>query len=446
MGFPKILIIGETFRLNGGGGITMINLFRDWPSEKIGIITDRISETDIHTTYCYYQLGDDEIKLPFPFNLLQKRIMSGEYHFPNAGQVAEETTVDLGRFKTLRQKARRLLDIILKKTGLSAYFYRIKISNRLREWIIDFNPDLIYVQPFLHRIMRFGNLLYRELGIPYAVHIMDDSVSFLNKSMVFRNRLQRLIDRDFCELMKNADVHMCISESMSSEYKSRYGKTFQVFRNPIETERWLPYQKNDLKVNRTGLKIIYTGRLFSPTYSSLVDMSHVIDGFNKNGINVFMDIFTYDANTNFSDTIANLSGITLKKPVTVTEMPGLVTQYDIFFLCLDFDDYSRKYSQYSISTRTSEGMISGVPILMYGPASSAQHKYLKETKSAYLVSERSSDLLVSAVNDLWNKLKLREEISLNAVSTANNDNNALMVREKFRQALSIRLKSNNVLP
>jgi glycosyltransferase involved in cell wall biosynthesis len=287
--------------------------------------------------------------------------------------------------------------------------------------------------------MRFGNSLYQELGIPYAVHIMDDSVSFINKSMILRKSLQRIIERDYSRLIENATVHMCISESMASEYKLRYGKTFLTFRNPIEIERWLPYQKNDLRAQSDELKIIYTGRLFPPTYSSLVDMCRVVDRLNNNGRKVVLDIFTYDTNISFSESVSDFIGINLKNPVDVMYIPQLVQKYDIFFLCLDFDNYAKRYAQYSISTRTSEGMISAVPILMYGPSSSAQYGYFAGNKSAYIVGERNIDLLEEAVNEIWHNYLLRKELSQNATRCVMVENNSVIVREKFRKALCINL-------
>lgn len=436
MEYPRVLIIGETFRLNAGGGITMTNLFKDWPVEKIRVITDRINETNRQSGYTYYQLGYDELQFPFPFNLFQMKIKSGEVKFTPIGIQDSSKGSKFGFKLQIKQKGRHFIDTFLRYSGLSPYFYGIKLSNNLRTWILDFDPEIIYIQPFLYRVMRFGNLIYRELGIRYAIHIMDDSISFINQSLLFRRRIQRRIEEDFNELIANASVNMCISESMASEYELRYGKSFLTFRNPIETEAWLPFRKSNLAVSDNELRIIYTGRLYTPTYTSLVDLCRVVDGFNKNGLRVILEVFTYDENKVFSREIEGLTGINLRSPVKVTEIPALVRQYDIFFLCLDFDEYSLLYSQFSISTRTSEGMISSIPILMYGPATTALYRLLSTTRSAYVVGERDHVLLERAVYELWHNQTLRQELSNNAFNYVMNHNNAFNVRRQFRLALA----------
>jgi glycosyltransferase involved in cell wall biosynthesis len=434
-----VIIVGETFRLNGGGGITMSNLFKDWPDENIGVVTSLIDETNPNTGYRYYQLGYDEVRFPFPFNLIQNKAISGEYFFSKVTQNTQTSRFDNSFAIRLKKRLRLLFDKVLSYTGLSLRFNKISLSANLKSWIMDFSPDIIYIQPFLYRYMRFGNLLFQELKIPYAIHIMDDSISFINKSLICKKRVQTLMEKDFAKMIANASVRMCISESMATEYELRYGEKIQPFRNPIEVEKWLPFQKKHLEVNSNELKIIYTGRLFPPTFSSLVDLCHIVDRFNKMGMSVKLDIFTYDVNRVFSELINELYGINLQNPVSVSDIPLLVQYYDIFFMCLDFDDHAMDYAKFSISTRTSEGMISSVPILMYGPAASAMHKFFSLTNAAYLVGERSQALLGDAVTELWHNKSLREKLSSNAASHVIRHNNASTVREHFRQELSMRL-------
>jgi glycosyltransferase involved in cell wall biosynthesis len=437
MDYIRVIILGETFRLNGGGGITMTNLFRDWPVSKIGVITDGIAETNPLTKYSYYQLGDEEIKFPFPFNFAQNHVRSGPYSFNSKNSPSDSNEPKQGIVSNIKKKVRPYFDKFLKRTGLFLFFYRINLSESLKKWIHDFNPDIIYIQPFHARIMQFGNMLYKQLNIPYAIHIMDDSVKYINQSIVLRNMLQRQIETDFKRLISNARVRLCISEAMAEEYYSRYGKDFFPFRNPIDIENWMSYQKKDMSVGAESLKIIYNGRLFSPTLFSLIDMCHVVDGLNMEVKKVELHIYTHDNNPVFNKTIQNLKGVKICKTVAVGEIPKLVQQYDIFFLCLDFDTKAQKYSQFSISTRTSEGMISAVPVLLYAPANTAMFKYFDKYEAGCLVGERDASMLERAVMKLWDDTAYRTSISENAAKTALSDSNSAKVREEFRKALTI---------
>jgi glycosyltransferase involved in cell wall biosynthesis len=415
----------------------MTNLFRDWPSENIAVITDKIAETNPQTTYLYYQLGSEEIKLPFPFNFFETYSHSGQYHFYSGKTMADSVNKRKNIFFMLKKNVRPFIENILNLTGLISVFYRINLSESLKKWIVDFSPDIVYVQPFHHQTMQFANLLYSYFSIPYAIHVMDDSVKYINRSVFFKRFLQKKIECDFKRLISNAKVLMCISEAMSSEYLARYGKVFFPFRNPIDVDQWLVYQRKSNNIISEGsLRIIYTGRLFSPTFFSLLDVCCTVDRLNRRSKAVDLHIYTHDKNPAFFDSIKGLLGVSICKPVEINEIPAIIQQYDIFLLCLDFDRESQNYSQYSISTRTSEGMISAVPVLVYAPRNSALFKYFTKNDSGCMIGDRDSEQLESAIIKLWNDTGYRDRIVTNAVRTALSDSNSVVIREEFRKALS----------
>jgi len=436
MQYPRVVIIGETFRLNGGGGITITNLFKDWPVENIGVITDHIDETNPNTKYEYYQLGCEEIRFPFPFNFVQTHFQSGPYHFKLKVKNNNSTETAKGLLYNIKKIIRQLFDRILIQLGLAYRFYSVDISKSLKTWIRDFNPDIIYIQPFHHKTMRFGNSLFREIGVPYVVHIMDDSVKYINKSIFLKQVHQRQIEKDFEQLIRNAKVLLSISEAMAEEYSKRYGLSFSPFRNPIDINKWLPYQKSDLSVDSEVLKIIYTGRLFPPTFNSLIDLCEVVDRFNRNGTVIYLHIYTHDKNEKFNTAIKEIRGVAQYNPVDVEEIPQLIAKYDIFFMCLDFDTRALKYSQFSISTRTSEGMISGVPILIYAPQTTALSKYFAKAEAGFVVGDKDKAKLEKGILKLWQDIDCRQRLSSNAIRTALSDSNSINIRENFRKALN----------
>jgi hypothetical protein len=151
---------------------------------------------------------------------------------------------------------------------------------------------------------------------------MDDSVKYVNKSIIFKKLNQRKIDRDFEQLVYNAHKCMCISDDMANEYWHRYHKLFVPFRNPVEVERWLPYMKLDHKADPEILKIIYTGRLFPPTFQSLIKMCQIVDKLNKEGRKVELHIYTHDSYKCFFKRVKRMLGVNILAPVNFDEIPG----------------------------------------------------------------------------------------------------------------------------
>ena len=79
MHLPRVLIVGQPFNNNSGGGITQANLFGGWEKDKIAVVSTVHMFNNLNTTICdtYYILGDKEYKWIFPFNLLQRKVASG---------------------------------------------------------------------------------------------------------------------------------------------------------------------------------------------------------------------------------------------------------------------------------------------------------------------------------------------------------------------------------
>ena len=434
MDYPRVLILGETFRLNGGGGITMINLFKDWPSDNLAVATERLYETSPNAN-CdrYYQLGNLEIKIPFPLCLFIRIAESGNRQITsNPFRNAEFNNVHKRGIKSF---LRLILNKFLVYSGLYHFTYRIVPSAQLLEWIRDFSPDIIYAQPFRFFDMRFILELHKKSLIPLAIHVMDDSISFLNKPNLLYLYWRKKTTTIFKQLVDNSQVHLSISKFMSDEYFRRYDKVFLPMRNPIEISQWLPFTKRNWEISGIT-KIVYTGRLAIPNIRSLLKFCEVVDELNRSGMIIRFDIFSIDDNIDFRKKIINFKGSYINKPVPYTEIPTLLPKYDIVLLPIDFNKTGIKYAKYSISTKTSEYMISGVPILLFAPKEVALTSYAIENNCMLSVTEDKYEKLTDALIRLINDKSLRESLAKKAFDVVRKDSDANNVRQEFKFLLS----------
>lgn len=434
--FPKVLIIGETFRYTGGGGITLINLFKDWDPENIAVITERISETSSQVV-CkkFYRLGELEINIPFPFSRINK--------FPSSGDIKIEGQAHTKDSQKTKRKFKQSLKFILEKTyyktlvllGIYHFFYKITISKLLLDWINEYSPDIIYAQPFRYADMQFIYELHKKTSIPLAIHIMDDSISFLNKPNLLYFYWRKKTQNVFQKLIDSSVILMSISQFMSDEYYKRYNKIFIPIRNPIELIQWLPYVRKEWKISNS-VNIIYTGRLAVPNINTLFRFSKVVDNLNKIGLNIKFDIFSIDNNPQFIKNIMHFTGVQVKKAIPYEEIPKLIPKYDIVLLPIDFNKKGIKYAKYSISTKTSEYMISGVPILLIAPKEVALTHYAIEKECMLSVIEDNYKSISAGLVKLIDDEKLRESLAKTAYGIAKIDSDAIKVRQEFQSHLN----------
>lgn len=431
-----MLILGETFRYNGGGGITLINLFKGWDPDKIAVVTERINETSFNTGYVkYYRLGHLELKIPFPFNYINKLQDSGEITVRNQDRKSAPVQYRRTALQSIKFIVEKTYYTIFSFLGFFIANYRIGVSEKLLKWIKDYEPQIIYVQPFSYKDMVFARKIKEATGLPMAIHIMDDSVNFLNKPNLLYLYWGQQIKTAFKQLVEMAEIHLGISEAMSEEYFKRYNKQFMPFRNPIDINTWTPYIKQDWDISGET-KIIYTGRLAVPNIKALHIFCKVVDRINNSGFPIQIHIYSNDKNAKFYAQTKKLKSVVFHDAVSFERIPSLISKFDLAVLPIDFTKKGIKYAKYSVSTKTSEYMISGVPIILFAPEEVALTTYARKNNCMYSVSENNMDRLQDALSDLTHDTYLRSSLARKAIEVAKSDSDAFEVRAKFQEVLS----------
>jgi glycosyltransferase involved in cell wall biosynthesis len=435
---PRIVIIGETFRSNGGGGITMMNLFKEWPSDKLAVITELVSESspEYHCTK-YYQIGHLEKRIPIFLRILKNKKISGERTLNNfANMISPDNNSSSGLRRTLRS----IYHMFVRILGLNHIINRTVLSDNLVEWVKAYNPEVIYHQPFRFSDMSLAFQLKSLTKLPLVLHVMDDIVSFINKPNLLYPYWQQKIKRQFKTLVNVSSVCLSISDSMSDEYQNRYNKTFLAFRNPVDFERWSKFQKSTWQISHPA-KIIYTGRLVPPNVSSLLLICRTVSSLRSKGNNIILDIYSLDDYHYFSKRIKSLSGINLKRPVSYDKIPLLLAQYDIAILPIDFNKRGIRFAKFSISTKTSEYLASGVPVLLLTPAGTALDDYGKKTQSMLVVNEKRINQIEGKLMELINDESLRKKLARNAIDAASKDSDAEVIRNRFSYIINSALSN-----
>lgn len=428
--YPKILIVGQYFNVESGGGITMTNLFKGWKIENIAVAGENILNSNFSVCNKYYQLGSLETEKRFPFNLNKwgEKIKSG---------VILEKKTDKSSFTRVKDREsgfKRMYIRLLNFTGLCHYKRKYKISNEFLKWINEFSPDVIYSQLSTLELIHLVNDLHQTLKLPIIIHIMDDWPSIISSEGPFQKYWHKKIDIEFRELINKASLLMSISDAMTNEYKNRYGETFLPFHNPINLDDWLPFSKNNWDV-RSTFKILYAGRIGTANTSSTKMIAETIDYLVSTGLDISFDIYSPDVNSDRADSLHFLKGVNLKNIVPHSQIPSLLTSYDLLVLPLDFDKESIRFTKLSIPTKASEFMISGTPILVYAPMETAIAKYAAKGQWAYLVTRDKKTAIIEAIKEIYSSPLIREKLGQKAKMLAIETESDTMIRKKFKDAI-----------
>jgi glycosyltransferase involved in cell wall biosynthesis len=433
MNYPKVFIFGQPFNNFSGGGITLTNLFKGWDKNKIAVAYLGHGLYNVTTDVCdtVYQLGQEEYKWIFPFNLIQRKFPSGLKTI-NPDKKPSFYLIETGiRYKIVN----RIFYPFLRWIGLYHCLTRIYLSKRLKAWLNDYKPDILYLQVSTREDIQFSVDLIDLLKKPSVIHIMDDWPTTICNGSIFKKYWQKKIDRELKSLMNLVDLHLSISDSMSDEYSKRYNKRFLAFHNPIETEKWLPYSKNDFTIRKDKVKILYSGRIGMGIKESIYEVAAAIDKINRREFNIRLHIQTPTRDEGVLNQLKKFRCIVINPFVSLDQLPEIFSEADLLLLANDFSPQGADYLKLSMPTKASEYMISGTPILAYSPAEAAVSKFFKFHECAYCVHKQDQTEIIKAVKFMLSNENYRKKIGSKAVEIAKESFSALKVRAEFQRLL-----------
>jgi glycosyltransferase involved in cell wall biosynthesis len=432
--YRKILIIGQPFNVTSGGGITLTNLFTGWPIDKIAVAFAPWGEVGITTQICntYYRIGNEEHKWRFPFNIFKRS-------FPISGLITDVVNVEKSYGHYRKGLKRFLADIMLNPLltwmGLFHYGSEIKISEKMKDWLKMYKPDILYLQVSTLEGIVFSCQLIDHLRIPSAIHMMDDWPSTISMSGPLKNFWRNKIDKEFRILLDKVNLHLSISESMSEEYKNRYGKEFIAFHNPIQPHAWLFHRKTSFALNKEHITILFSGRIGTGISHSLIEVASAIDALDYNNFSIKFHIQTTNKENDICHRLQRFKCVVINPTVDYKEIPEIFSNADILVLANDFNSEAINFLKFSMPTKAPEYMISGTPVLVYAPQETAVSKFFSLNNCGFCVTSQGQEALMNAIHYMLNNEEYRRQISENAINLAQGRFNADTVREKFHSTL-----------
>ncbi|HEY5124945.1 MAG TPA: glycosyltransferase [Ignavibacteria bacterium] len=430
--FKRVLIIGQPFNNYSGGGITLTNLFRGWPRDKIAVVSTGHLLQNISFDVCnlYYQLGREEQFWMFPFSVLQKSFPSGPQTFK-----IQETPVQT-RVKTSIRKVLvdRIFFPVIQWIGLFHCLSKITLSQRLIDWLSDYKPEVLYLQISTREQIIFSQQLIDHLNIPTALHMMDDWPSTISNDGLFKEYWRKKIDKEFRQLLDRIDLCLSISNAMSSEYLKRYKREFMAFHNSIDISKYLKAKKSNYKLGKT-FRILYIGRIGTANKHSIYFFANAISNIRIDPFEIYLDIISNDINSSKSGPIEKVRNVRILPPVDHKVVPDLLHTYDLLFLPLDFTETGLKFARYSMPTKASEYFASGTPVLVFAPKETAISKFCSMNECGFCITEQSQERIENAVQFLIRNEDQRQILSANAVRLAKELFSAEIVGGKFHQIL-----------
>ncbi len=434
--YPRVLIIGECFGVSRGGEITLTNLFRGWPKARIAVAARREHFVDVGVCDRYYRLGSLEDYWVWPLSSIERSgKASGPIKPETEAAYLERTQPHEAENAPKTSIIRRVFYNAIDSLGIHDLVRRMRVSHEFLQWVREFQPDVIYAQFAALSGIRFVNDFAAILQIPLVIHIMDDWLSTIYRGTVFSSYMRMRTRKEFRTLLQKSIEKLSISEAMAEEYERRYGAQFIPFHNPVDLDMLTGIARNDWEY-KAPFTIMYRGRVGKSIWNSLIDVCEVVAELYAEGNNICMTINLPDvADELVRKTFERASCVTVEPPLPYLDVPKALTGADLLLIANDFDKSSIEFVKYSIPTKATEYMASGVPILIYAPAEVAVTRYALRQKWAFVNSEHNPRQVKEAILSFMEHREMREEYARRAMHIAAKNHASINVRNQFREIL-----------
>lgn len=390
LSYPQLIAVTGYPPTSVGGGNIWRNLLRDYPNDRLTIITSG----------------------PLLDHLRQQGA--------GAGLLAVEH-VGMYPWRSRLRGARRLLRSLNVAQVLPVACAIARRASRhsvilTMPWGGEFGSELFVA----------AYLAHRRSGAKLVVYELDEWRAALASGAA---RITRLLER-VCHgrILKAASAVWVISEPLAEEFRARYGVMTRVLPNCVELERFA--RARPATTRAAGeVRVLYTGSVFGAQADAL---RNVLAALPQRS-NAVYTLVVHTPNTAEELVALGLSGrgLRVEPAVAVDEMPDLLASADILALPLSFDPQYGAMVKTSLPTKTADYLASGVPILIHAPPHASVTRLARAEGWAEIVDEPSVDHVRAALERLATDDALRRRLRENSLRIARLRHDLRARREEF---------------
>jgi glycosyltransferase involved in cell wall biosynthesis len=404
---PRVVVLcDEPINKVSGGGVTMGNLFRGWPKDRLGQVWAH-HRFEIDTDVCshYLRLGDHKM--------------------PGHSWVPQEV-------RRMRRLVKWLRTLI--RPGIRLNYEQVL------SWVREFDPDLIYAQPTAYPMYTWWlpRWLSRDLRIPLVNHIMDDWPTELEEDWwpIYKQVMTPVLRYQLRALFSMAFSNLAICQRMADVFSERYSTEFHPFHNTIDFEEWTE-PKEDYSVQGEVFRIVYLGALAERRQvGSLRDVARLVSTLVEEGAKVSLTVHTGEMYKDiYLRHLDGLTGVSHGGRVARQDLCACLAAADLLLLPVDFAVQGAGVGRYSMPTKVPEYMASATPVLVYGPSYVPAADYAHTEGWGYVIGQRDSDVLKKALLELMGLEELRARLGKRGRELAMQNHDARSVRRNFRVLL-----------
>ena len=398
--YKKILLVtGSSFNYKTGTGVTISNLFRNYPNTQLAIIHNDKYPNNSKICKRSFKLSNDEFK-----SLITKS--------NNINKSINKAKIESSLKFYLKKKIKSFFISFFGETDFINSYY---LSKNLISFIDDFRPDYIYGHYSSIETLDFLECIIDYTQKPYVLHFMDDFYHFRYRKGLFSLFRKKIWIKKNNNMIKKSYKSIAISNKMMKEYSKIFSFNFLSFYNTINFDEWKKIK--GVKPDDNEFKVFYSGTINAKNEKTLMEFSNIINDLNENlTINLKFHIYTTSDKLNYYSKIIKNNSTYFFGPIDNSKFIKTIKSYNLLFLSVDFNHYSYTSTRLSMFTKLAAYLSSSIPILFWAPRTIASSEYLIDNNLAFVETNFNNEKLKEKINFIINNPEKNEIIVNNALA------------------------------
>jgi len=415
--YPRVLVLAQNkIQPYTGGGVVLSNLFGEFENNKV-MFLHRDLVYDTRSGFNEYRLEGKWLR-PVWMTMFGSLVRYLFYLFR-------------------APKKAKLMDFkaLLAQSGWFRY------PDELDQQIRDFGPEILYAWVSDRLWAETVQKTVLRYQIPYVVHFMDNHIG-LEPITPLEKALYPEFLSSLSGVASKAKALYTITNSMGQYYQSLWNRPYEVFHGVIDVAQWpFPSSSQDKETDLDeGFRMVFTGSVEQGQLIGLEDIAQALDTLRREGRLVTLVLYLTESYANrVKPVLGRYECVIIKPHPDFPVLREVLVDADAMVLAYGFNDWVQRYYKYSFATKVVPYMLSGRPILTYGPQGIEPIDYAVKGGWSLVVTESWSqgkdNALINAIKQLMDDSDLRVTLGRSAWMMGRAEHDLRENADRFRISL-----------
>lgn len=417
---PKVLVVGINAWREDGTAHTLMDIFRCWDPNNIALVYARADLPNTEVCHKYFQISESQVLK----SVLKPWMKVGRIVDNTPSKEAEEIQEEHARYTQAHKKQSSLLPLMREFVWKFGHWK----TPALREFVKDFNPDIIFVPIYPTVYMGWiQKYIIKLTGKPTVCYLADDNYSYDSCKGILSYFHRWWLRKQVGPLARECKEMFVIVDKEKEDTDSRFGTDSVILTKSIDLEgkSYKAHQPN------RPLKFVYTGSMIIGRDKTLAMLADVINNVNTEKGQVCAELYIY-SQTEPNDEI--LSQINREAShfcgrIGREEVIKVQQEADVVVFAEALEGRDANEAKLSFSTKITDYLSNGKCILAIGKDDIAPIDYFRKYDSALIANSKLQ--VQDRISELVNNPMLTDEYGRKAFECAVKNHDKTMMNDRF---------------